>query len=407
MNEIKVSIFKRSGRRFYEMQYRDPETGQKVRKSSEQTTQRAAEREAAKWEKEIIENGNHGRDGRILWADFRERYESEVLPGLADKTDKKAWGVLNVFERLMKVKRLCNITSDTLSRYQQKLREAGRSESTIKSHLAHLRAALSWAVGVKLLREVPAMPNVQRAKSSKMMKGRPITGEEFERMLAKVPDVVGEAAAESWRFLLRGLWWSGLRLAESLELHWSDDSKLCVDLSLRHPMLRIPAELEKGNKDRMLPMAPEFAQFLEAVPDLQRGGYVFAPKAQRRPGRLGEQRVGRIISEIGHRAGVVVSPQRGIAATDDRPASADFKPAKYASAHDLRRSFGERWASRVMPQVLRELMRHESIETTMRYYVGRNAQSTAAVLWEVVKDCSSVRSAETLEHAVVEQRETA
>jgi hypothetical protein len=28
-----------------------------------------------------------------------------------------------------------------------------------------------------------------------------------------------------------------------------------------------------------------------------------------------------------------------------------------------------------------ELMRHESIETTLKYYVGRNAQSTADVLW--------------------------
>ena len=27
-------------------------------------------------------------------------------------------------------------------------------------------------------------------------------------------------------------------------------------------------------------------------------------------------------------------------------------------------------------------MRHESIETTLRYYVGRNAQSVAAVLWQ-------------------------
>ena len=31
----------------------------------------------------------------------------------------------------------------------------------------------------------------------------------------------------------------------------------------------------------------------------------------------------------------------------------------------LRRSFAERWASRVMPQVLMELMRHETIETTI------------------------------------------
>jgi integrase len=55
---------------------------------------------------------------------------------------------------------------------------------------------------------------------------------------------------------------------------------------------------------------------------------------------------------------------------------------KFASAHDLRRSFGERWSSRVMPQVLQELMRHESIDTTMKFYVGRNAERTADVLWQ-------------------------
>lgn len=33
-----------------------------------------------------------------------------------------------------------------------------------------------------------------------------------------------------------------------------------------------------------------------------------------------------------------------------------------------------------MPPVLKELMRHESIETTMKFYVGQDAQSTAAEL---------------------------
>ena len=54
---------------------------------------------------------------------------------------------------------------------------------------------------------------------------------------------------------------------------------------------------------------------------------------------------------------------------------------KYATSHDLRRSFGERWATRIMPPDLMILMRHESIETTMRFYVGRNAQNTAKTLW--------------------------
>jgi len=137
-----------------------------------------------------------------------------------------------------------------------------------------------------------------------------------------------------------------------------------------HPMLRIPAALEKGNQDRMLAVAPEFAEFLAAVPRAQRAGRVFNPAPRRGATPLAEHQIGKIISAIGDAAGVKVR------------SSGD--EVKYASAHDLRRSFGERWARKpgVMPQLLMELMRHESIETTMRYYVGRNAQSTAAVLWE-------------------------
>lgn len=72
----------------------------------------------------------------------------------------------------------------------------------------------------------------------------------------------------------------------------------------------------------------------------------------------------KVVSKIGARAKV----------------RADAK--KTASAHDLGRSFGERWASRLMPAELMELMRHESIETTLAYYVGRNAERRAAILRE-------------------------
>ncbi|MHC4180677.1 MAG: tyrosine-type recombinase/integrase, partial [Planctomycetota bacterium] len=83
-----------------------------------------------------------------------------------------------------------------------------------------------------------------------------------------------------------------------------------------------------------------------------------------------DKHIGRRITAIGKAAGVKVatSPKTG--------------KVKYASAHDLRRSFGWRWAERVMPQTLKELMRHESVSTTEKYYVGRNAQATAATLWK-------------------------
>lgn len=62
---------------------------------------------------------------------------------------------------------------------------------------------------------------------------------------------------------------------------------------------------------------------------------------------------------------------------------------KYASAHDLRRSFGSRWARKVMPAVLQRLMRHESIETTMKYYVDLDADELAEELWQAHEAANS------------------
>ena len=76
----------------------------------------------------------------------------------------------------------------------------------------------------------------------------------------------------------------------------------------------------------------------------------------------------KLLVEVGKKAGVVVNP----------------KTKKCASAHDLRRAFGQRWATRVMPQILMQLMRHSDITTTMKYYVGSEAETTADVLWDAI-----------------------
>jgi integrase len=250
-----------------------------------------------------------------------------------------------------------------------------------------LRAALAWAVDQEVLAAVPKIRRPQRAnKRGKVSKGkgRPITVEEFERMLAAVPKAVqtfkqkmhdrrysgptvatepNAEAVESWRFYLRGLWLSGLRLRESLALSWDPDAPFAVDLSAKRPRFRISAEAEKGHQDRLLPLTPDFAEFLLAIPEAGRRGRVFRPMA------AGGD-VGRIVSLIGELAGVKVHvhPKSG--------------KIKYASAHDLRRSFGTRWAKRVMPAVLQKFMRHESIQTTMGYYVDLDADELAEQVWK-------------------------
>ena len=78
------------------------------------------------------------------------------------------------------------------------------------------------------------------------------------------------------------------------------------------------------------------------------------------------KRVCRIVSAIGRKAGIIVNKGAG----------------KYASAHDLRRCFGTRWANRVKPATLQLLMRHKSIETTLKYYVAQDADEIADQLWK-------------------------
>ena len=395
-NDIKVNVIDR-GRKFFYLRYVDPTTGSPVEKSSGCTTRKEANKAAGKWEAELRE-GRYKAPSKVTWTDFRKRYEDEVLPGLKDTTGLKVSGVFEAVERIISPGKLSALTAGRISKLVQVLRaeetevdvifksvdENGkktsekrketvvvkRAESTIKGHLGSLKAALNWAKRVGMLNEVPSIEMPKRAKGSKMMKGRPVTGEEFDRMIEKVPEVCGEATADAWRWFLRGLWWSGLRLEESLNLWWDSDAGLTVDLSGRRPMLRIPAESEKGNQDRLLPIAPEFAEMLLAVPTGERTGLVFKLPFTRK------DTVSKVISEIGEKAGVKVN---------SKPTADPTSPKiKYASAHDLRRSFGERWAARIMPQLLMQLMRHEAIETTMKYYVGRNAETTADALWNAV-----------------------
>jgi integrase len=307
----------------------------------------------------------------VTWKEFRRRFESEKLPSLSRHSRESYGGTFAKVEKYLRPRRLAELTSPAVSAFQARLRESGLKETSIASHLRHLKAALNWAKSVEMLVKVPDIKMPRRGRLSKMMKGRPIAPEEFERMLEKVPDVVGERGAPYLRNYLRGMWWSGLRLSESLELYWDRTDRLYVDFGGLYPMLRISGEFEKGNRDRLLPMAPEFAHFLEAFPKEERQGKVFKfLDRYGKPISPAADWIGKMVALVGRKAGVRVN-------TDSVTGK-----IKYASVHDLRRSFGERWAGRVLPPLLKELMRHESIDTTLRFYVGQNAERAAKVLWE-------------------------
>jgi integrase len=229
-----------------------------------------------------------------------------------------------------------------------------------------LRAALSWGVTVELLPAVPELHMPPRACGQSLMRGRPITLPEFQKMLEMIAKV-RPSDMDIWKHHLTGLWLSGLRLDESLILVWTGDGPFVVDFTGRHPRFRIYAEVQKGRRDRLLPMTPDFAEYLLKTPEANRTGHVFKLVGKNTGRQITSARAGRVISDIGEQAEVLVNSMEG----------------RYASAHDLRRSFGTRWAARVKPATLRLLMRHRSIETTMKYYVDQDSDDVADELWAI------------------------
>lgn len=357
--EVRVKVVLRGGRG-YVLRWRDPETGAWKEKAAKTTSKKEAEKLAAQLEADLTQ-GRYVAPSKVTWDDFRLAFEAEKLRSLAARSMNSYRSALNHVENALHPEKLSEVDAAAISRLQNRLRGNGLRESSIATHLRHIRAALKWAYDLGMLVQLPKFQMPKRARGQRLMRGRPITREEFERML-NACDAVRPNDSADWKGLLDGLWCSGLRLSESLELSWNSDAGISVDLSGKFPCFVIAAESEKGFQDRRLPITPEFVELLHRTPLKYRLGKVFVI-AQR---GTGLDRVSRIIVSIGKKAKVLVNKEQG----------------KFASAHDLRRAFGTRWATRVMPAVLQQLMRHASIETTLKYYVEQNAELLGAELWK-------------------------
>jgi len=360
-DEIRVKVASYGPGRALAMVYFDPTTGKKVARSSGTTDRTAAERAAAVWQDEL-NSGRYCAPSRVTWEDFAKRYVTEKAASLAEGTQEAIHAAFAHVERILAPDRLVKVSSAALGRLTATLREEGLREATIARHLRHLKAALRWGERVGLMAKAPRVEMPKRAKGAKMMMGRPITGEEFERMIAAVPQVCLQDSTE-WGRLLWALWLGSLRIGEALALGWDEESPIAVDWSGEEVTLRFLAEAQKSGKDEILPAVPDFAAFLLETPEAERIGRVF--RLANQAGRpVTRNEASKIVASVGRKAGVVTNKAEG----------------HYATAHDLRRSFGTRWAKRVTSSVLRRLMRHAAIATTEAYYVDLDAADLAADL---------------------------
>jgi integrase len=168
---------------------------------------------------------------------------------------------------------------------------------------------------------------------------RKIDRTQFDRLL-------GAAPTGQWQAFLWTAWFTGMRRNEMLDLTWDGaGGRPWIDFGRKR--VWIPAEYNKADADQWLPLHPDLAAVLE---DWRRqDGRVFALSESPRE-------VSRKFTRLAKRAGLNIT------------------------LHDLRRSFGSRYAPHVPAPVLKRLMRHADIKTTLEFYADVDDALDAAIL---------------------------
>lgn len=314
-----------------------------------------ADRARAAKEAQLDSIANHLVYG---YEEFVDRYTDDVLRNSSKRNRDKFRNAANKLEKLCKPELVSDITTEMLVDFTRKMRDKKLSDATIFSYLTYLKKALKYAAHPQI-NLIAMEPLINKPKLPKdAARGRPIALEEFERMKMKAAEVVGVDAANSFKRFMDGLWLSGLRPAEAMKLWWKRErsEQIVVIVSPASVRLQIPALSQKRREFQMYRPAVEFQSWLRKTHQSLRCGPVFSPLKQDGTRHHRADTVGKRISEMGEKAGVVVEVD-------------DHGPVKFASAKDFRASFAMRLMKRALPtREIQLLMRHASIVTTQRYY---------------------------------------
>ncbi len=137
-NNLEIWLTKQPSSPYWQIRYVSPETGVITQKSTGTARKKEAERILGELRADLL-NHRYQPTMSISWQNFRQHYEKEVMPGLAEKTRMKIDTVLDSVQNILHPVRLSDLTTQRLSYYQAKLRDGERSENTIAGYLGRAK----------------------------------------------------------------------------------------------------------------------------------------------------------------------------------------------------------------------------------------------------------------------------
>jgi len=353
MRRLGMSVIRPSRRKDagYVARWTDPLSGKRRQKLLDCRRKREAYEAAAKLADQV-EAGEVL--GGLPWLEFCQRYERQHLERRSGKSIQ-AWHTVKWFvEEQCPLKSIANASDIWVDRFLDAVSEHCTSPNTEATYIARLKAALRWAHKKRYLRQLPYLT----AEWERQPRSDAVTASQFQAMLDIIP-TVRKRDGHLWRRLLRGQFYTGLRIGELLALSWDADADIRVVVGDRP---HIHFAKQKNKKRQKRPLVPEAWEIIADTPI--RTGPVFPI-----PGKAGQITTTaaiRVVAKIGAKAGVVTNKQTG----------------KTATSHDIRRAFFD-WAERRYDQRIASLlMRHADQQTTDDFYNTQESEKLAELLWD-------------------------
>lgn len=298
-----ASTYKRKNSKFYQAQIyvADPATGElrKMRKSTEQTSQKKAQTIADEWERNeqaVIQSGSErGRHAKAIFAEVvmeiergtftapaARKYLSRLLE-LATGETLETWTLETWSEEWLRRKTrdsskatmarykghadaflawlgdgrrnkpLESVTPQHVREWRESLQDEGLAGKTVLSYVKDLGAIYRAAMREGLVSFNPCGTAIADIDTSDSHPRTNFKDAEFEAILAAAPSV-------EWRGVILAAAFTGLRLGDAARLSWES-----VDLEAKRITL-IPSKTRKKKREVKIPIHPDLLAYLLATP---------------------------------------------------------------------------------------------------------------------------------------------
>ena len=260
------------------------------------------------------------------------------------------------------------ISNHEIEKYKALKQREGSANKTINNQLSVLKKMLDMAEDWELLDKVP------RIKPLKVMPSKTdfLTLAECDLLIAKADGV--------WRDMILFAIKTGLRISELIGLTWADVDFAGEQIAVQHSIVKdIPQESTKSNKIRYVPLIKEAVQVLTRRKTEAGGDYVFSRKNNNDFLKIEYCR--RNIQRITKACGM-----------------------RKIGWHLLRHSYASHLSEKgISVIVIKELLGHSDIKTTMRYaHLGSSTMKEAVKVLESAPDWTTRHNDATSAEIVME-----